>query len=913
MSKILYNNLTREPTGFLSPADVVINYDPTTQKVTLTGTITAYYRGTDISVANPTFVSGWVSAAHPNVTGHTYFLYYNGTAFVWADNSFPGFDVVLISLVNYDTTNKYSLRECHGLMNWQTHKELHETVGAYKTAGGTFPSAQYTLNSTTAANRRPDVDATSMADEDLPTSIPALTSKSYTTYNLTGASVGAYTLASGDIISLSTNNPYYNTFSTPNWGQTLMPANSVASVWVYAVPVTASAGSQAYRYIFVQPQWITQAQNSSAGAIAIAVTTEKQRNSGELNLGTLGVVVPELLLIGRIIIDFTTNWRLQEVSVISGNRLVSVVSPSGNYLSTVVTDATLTGGGTVASPLSVVSQVEDVIVDGVTTIAPSQNAVFDALASKQNTLVSATNIKTINGSSILGAGDLTVSTAGAVLTDQSTPQTIGLTGSRLAKLWTTDLDVTNTITGSISGNAGTATTLATSRALNGVGFNGSAPITIPVNNQNDTTTASSVYPLWTATDGGNYAAKVSTTKLSFKPSIGELTATTFVGALTGIASGNLTASNITQTITNGVTTNAPSEDVVYDALALKAPLLSPSFTTPSLGVATATSINGATITSGTLNGSVTGTNTGDQTSIVGISGTMAQFDTAVSDGNIVYQSQALGTPSSGTLTNCTFPTLNQDTTGKSAKTDALNSATTVINVSSATAPTTGQVLTATSSTAATWQTPSASGGGMWTLMPGTPTRVGNTSFTVTGDVTSYVAKGMIIKWTESSTVRVAMVSIPSTYGSPNTTITIIGDTMASIDASSLKYCMLGVEMFQKNFAVAGNIGAVATDVANAYYATEPMRVLGADLQVGTAGTTNSTTIDINIAGTTAFTTKPTLATTVATSPTPFTADTAKSLTLNQKVSIDIDAIQTTNAVDLYVQLYVLPTRYLNLS
>jgi hypothetical protein len=52
----------------------------------------------------------------------------------------------------------------------------------------------------------------------------------------------------------------------------------------------------------------------------------------------------------------------------------------------------------------------------------------------------------------------------------------------------------------------------------------------------------------------------------------------------------------------------------------------------------------------------------------------------------------------------TAPTFNQDTTGKSAKTDALNSATTVVNVSSATAPTNGQVLTATSGTAATWQT-----------------------------------------------------------------------------------------------------------------------------------------------------------------------------------------------------------------
>lgn len=50
---------------------------------------------------------------------------------------------------------------------------------------------------------------------------------------------------------------------------------------------------------------------------------------------------------------------------------------------------------------------------------------------------------------------------------------------------------------------------------------------------------------------------------------------------------------------------------------------------------------------------LTGTNSGDQTSIVGITGTMAQFDTSVSDGNIVYQSQALGTPSSGTVTNLT--------------------------------------------------------------------------------------------------------------------------------------------------------------------------------------------------------------------------------------------------------------------
>src|ERR1039457_7207618 len=47
-------------------------------------------------------------------------------------------------------------------------------------------------------------------------------------------------------------------------------------------------------------------------------------------------------------------------------------------------------------------------------------------------------------------------------------------------------------------------------------------------------------------------------------------------------------------------------------------------------------------------------------------------------------------------------------TGKSAATDALNSATTAVNVAAATAPSANQVLTATGSTAATWQGPQVS-------------------------------------------------------------------------------------------------------------------------------------------------------------------------------------------------------------
>ena len=126
----------------------------------------------------------------------------------------------------------------------------------------------------------------------------------------------------------------------------------------------------------------------------------------------------------------------------------------------------------------------------------------------------------------------------------------------------------------------------------------------------------------------------------------------------------------------------------------------------------------------------------------------------------------------------------------------------------------------------------------------------------------------------------------------------------------MKY--FSTDALRVKFAIPGSINLVSTDQSAAFYAEEPFRVIGADLQVGTAGTTNNTTVDINKGGTTMFTTKPTLATTVAASPTPFTADNSTSLALNDKVTIDIDAIQTTPAIDAYITLYIFPTRYLYL-
>lgn len=203
----------------------------------------------------------------------------------------------------------------------------------------------------------------------------------------------------------------------------------------------------------------------------------------------------------------------------------------------------------------------------------------------------------------------------------------------------------------------------------------------------------------------------------------------------------------------------------------------------------------------------------------------------------------------------------------------------------------------------------------WTAFPGTPVRASNTTFTVTGDYSSATTypygKGMVIKWTETGTVRVGMISIPPTYSAPNTTVTIIGDTMASIDSDSLKYAM--VKATEVILSCYGSIDAVIADQFGEYTPSENYRVFGSNVNVKTAGTTNSSTFDINKNGTSMFTTKPTLASTVRYSTAPFTADSGTSIGPGDQVTGDIDAIQTTVAVDAHLHLLLFPTSYLYLA
>ena len=129
-----------------------------------------------------------------------------------------------------------------------------------------------------------------------------------------------------------------------------------------------------------------------------------------------------------------------------------------------------------------------------------------------------------------------------------------------------------------------------------------------------------------------------------------------------VATDTLVGKTTTDTLTNKTLTSP-----VISSITNTGTLTLPTSTDTLVGKATTDTLTNKTVnlTSNTL------------------SGTTAQFNTALSDGDFAtlagaetltnktltsptLTTPALGTPASGTLTNCTFPTLNQNTTGTAA-------------------------------------------------------------------------------------------------------------------------------------------------------------------------------------------------------------------------------------------------------
>jgi hypothetical protein len=113
-------------------------------------------------------------------------------------------------------------------------------------------------------------------------------------------------------------------------------------IWQIGIPTTSDTQSQKYKYIYLQGQ--------SNGTLA----SQQALQISNLALSALLSLSPEFVFLNRIILRYSSsNWTLTQVDAIQGTKNLQVTSPAGNYLSSVATDATLTGNGTLSTPLSV--------------------------------------------------------------------------------------------------------------------------------------------------------------------------------------------------------------------------------------------------------------------------------------------------------------------------------------------------------------------------------------------------------------------------------------------------------------------------------------------------------------------------------------------------------------------------------
>ena len=331
---------TKEPTGFTNPFGITVTYNPTTTKITLTGDVEAYCHGEFC----PDMVSGWESLPLTDFypTPNTlYYLYWNGIDLIWSTNLWH-FSDLQIACVFYrsDGTFRFALRECHGFMPWQAHVEFHNVIGCVKESGNGLTN--YVLNSTVVAERRPDTNATYLADEDLRTLNPAHINKLYSQARLSDAGTMLSYTDQADIVPLNGNIPFWNQFNGTNWIQTPMAVGSYMSLYQVAMPTSADATSQKLRYFWIQGQ--------SNGTLS----SEQTKTTFDINLGNLASISPEFVFINKVIIRYiANNWFIAEVINITGNKVSQIASPSGNYLSAVNSDESLEGNGTAPLPLKI--------------------------------------------------------------------------------------------------------------------------------------------------------------------------------------------------------------------------------------------------------------------------------------------------------------------------------------------------------------------------------------------------------------------------------------------------------------------------------------------------------------------------------------------------------------------------------
>jgi hypothetical protein len=201
-----------------------------------------------------------------------------------------------------------------------------------------------------------------------------------------------------------------------------------------------------------------------------------------------------------------------------------------------------------------------------------------------------------------------------------------------------------------------------------------------------------------------------------------------------------------------------------------------------------------------------------------------------------------------------------------------------------------------------------SSGGTWTTLPGTPTRVSDTQFTIadTSNANKYdklFARGRVLKWMESTTLNIAIVT-DSSYATNVVTVNIIGDSLTA-GFTDIKYANILASKILVGM-IPGNVTVAINPTGAKYFTYTPILKFMVDAYVGTAGVTGNTDIDVNVGGTSILSTKASIAGGGTSDLNNICDSPITAIVANSVITVDIDTANSTPAKDAYVYLWCFP-------
>jgi len=305
-------------TGFINGNNIDVFYNSTNNTVTLTGDLSYQWRGETKTLTSP-----WTSSAHTATISSWYLYSTDGINFIWSTTHWD-FENMMVAYVYYGNTEKFGIRETHGLMDYNTHSELHSQIGTYRESGGLLTIGTYTANTATDDATTPLFDIAVVKDEDSLTTIPAWTSSAYTRMYISTGNTSVFNVT-GSTPFYGTTNAYIQVNNATTGAMSLGVGVKYYNVYQILMPTTSDPTSQLFRIIMLQPQ-------ATFTSLALAQAEDVRT----LKLGSLSTLSPEYVIYARITyITSAADTNIGKcriatngVSYITGNKVsqVSVVA-----------------------------------------------------------------------------------------------------------------------------------------------------------------------------------------------------------------------------------------------------------------------------------------------------------------------------------------------------------------------------------------------------------------------------------------------------------------------------------------------------------------------------------------------------------------------------------------------------------